>query len=133
MTTLTQDWSTEQTVGTAGRSRTVTAISWTLQALIAAMFLFAGSSKLAGAPPMVQAFGLLGLGQWFRYFTGSIEVVSAVLLFIPGLALYGALAAAVTMTGAVIAHVAVLGGSPVAAAVLLAAAVSVIFIRRAGR
>jgi putative oxidoreductase len=82
---------------------------------------------------MVQTFGLLGLGQWFRYFTGTIEIVSAVLLFIPGLALYGALAAAVTMTGAVIAHVAVLGGSPVPAAVLFAAAVSVIYIRRAGR
>jgi putative oxidoreductase len=133
MTTLTQRWSTERLVGTTGRSRTVTAISWTLQALIAAMFLFAGSSKLSGAPPMVQTFGLLGLGQWFRYSTGTIEIVSAVLLFIPGLALYGALAAAVTMTGAVIAHVAVLGGSPVPAAVLFAAAVSVIYIRRAGR
>jgi uncharacterized membrane protein YphA (DoxX/SURF4 family) len=133
MTTLTQGWNTEQTIETAGRSRTVTAMSWTLQVLIAAMFLFAGSLKLTGAPLMVQEFGMIGLGQWFRYLTGSIEVVSAVLLFVPGLALYGALAAAVTMTGAVIAHVAVLGGSPVPAAVLFAAAVSVAWIRRAGR
>jgi hypothetical protein len=133
MTTLTQGWTTEQTIESVGRSRTVTAISWTLQVLIVAMFLFAGSLKLTGAPLMVQEFGLLGLGQWFRYFTGSIEVVSAVLLLVPGLALYGALLAAATMTGAVIAHAVVLPGSPVPAAVLFAAAVSVAWIRRSGR
>jgi uncharacterized membrane protein YphA (DoxX/SURF4 family) len=133
MTTLTQGLRTEQTIESAVRSRTVTAISWTLQVLIVAMFLFAGSLKLMGAPLMVQEFELLGLGQWFRYLTGSIEVVSAVLLLVPGLALYGALAAAVTMTGAVIAHAAVLPGSPVPAAVLFAAAVSVVWIRRSGR
>jgi len=133
MTTLTQGWRTEQTIEREGRSRTVTAISWTLQVLIVAMFLFAGSLKLTGAPLMVQEFELLGLGQWFRYFTGSIEVVSAVLLLVPGLALYGALAAAVTMTGAVIAHAVVLPGSPVPAAVLFVAAVSVVWIRRSGR
>ncbi len=133
MTTLTQGWTTEQTIESAARSRTVTAISWTLQVLIVAMFLFAGSLKLTGAPSMVQAFDLLGLGQWFRFATGAIEVVSAALLLVPGLALYGAVAAAVTMTGAVIAHAAVLPGSPVPAAVLFAAAVSVIWIRRSGR
>lgn len=31
-------------------------------------------SKLAGAPAMVGLFDTIGIGQWFRYLTGSLEV-----------------------------------------------------------
>jgi putative oxidoreductase len=111
------------------RSRFVTAFVWTLQVLSAAMFLFAGTSKLTGAPLMVQEFGIIGIGQWFRYFTGSIEVVSALLLLVPSLALYGAVALAVTMVGAIITHLTIIGGSPAPAIVLLAATTAVAWIR----
>jgi hypothetical protein len=98
MTTLTLRWN-----GTVAqsprRSRALMGVLWTLQILSAAMFLFAGSLKLTGAPEMVQTFGAIGLGQWFRYVTGGIEVVSAVLLLIPATAAYGAAALAVTMGG----------------------------------
>jgi hypothetical protein len=46
---------------------------WLTQVALALMFLMAGS-KLAGVPPMVSLFDALGLGQWFRYVTGVIEV-----------------------------------------------------------
>jgi putative oxidoreductase len=111
------------------RSRSVTYVVWTLQILAAAMFLMAGISKLAGAPDMVQAFSLLGLGQWFRYLTATIEIASAVLLLIPPLAVFGALALAATMIGAVIAHLTILGGSPVAPILLLAATMTIAWIR----
>ena len=55
-------------------------VAWVLQILAAAMFLFAGGSKLTGQQAMVDTFGQIGLGQWFRYLTGIIEVGSAVLL-----------------------------------------------------
>src|SRR5215203_3113811 len=42
------------------------AVAWVLQILCAAMFLFAGGSKLAAQQAMVDTFGLIGLGQWFR-------------------------------------------------------------------
>ena len=64
-------------------SRTKIVLLWTLQIATAAMFFLAGVSKLAGAAPMVQLFGAIGLGQWFRYLTGAIEVVSAVLEAVP--------------------------------------------------
>ena len=115
------------------RSRTPNVMSWVLQILAAAMFLFAGFSKIGGAPLMVQQFGLIGLGQWFRYLTGAIEVVSAVLLLVPGFALYGSVALAITMVGAIVTHLVILGGSAVPAIVLLAATSGIAIIRRSER
>jgi putative oxidoreductase len=111
-------------------SRAITALLWTAQIAAAAMFLFAGSLKLTGAPLMVQAFGMLGIGQWFRYVTGTIEVVSALLLLVPSLAFFGASALAVTMVGAVLAHVAVLGGNPTPAIVLFGVTAAIAWTRR---
>jgi uncharacterized membrane protein YphA (DoxX/SURF4 family) len=103
------------------RPTSVPTQSWTLQALAGAMFLFAGTSKLAGVPMMVQMFDVIGVGQWFRYVTGTIEVVGAVLLFVPSLARFGALALAATMVGAIITHLFIVGGNPAVPIVLLAA------------
>jgi putative oxidoreductase len=110
--------------------RAATAIAWTLQGLCAAMFLFAGGIKFAGNPEMVQSFNTIGVGQWFRYLTGAIEVGSAILLLVPSLAFFGALALAVTMVGAVITHLFIIGGSPVAPLVLLAATLTIAWLRR---
>src|SRR5215213_2491140 len=101
MTTISKPWLGIEPVG---RARATTGAVWTLQILCAAMFAFAGFHKLTGGADMVQAFATIGLGQWFRYLTGAIEIVSAVLLLIPALAVVGAAALAVTMVGAVITH-----------------------------
>src|SRR3954467_13702966 len=90
------------------RPRAIPAVLWTIQAVTAAMFLAAGISKLTGVPAMVQAFEVIGVGQWFRYLTGGIEVVAAVLILIPSLASIGALALAATMIGAIITHLFIL-------------------------
>src|SRR3954471_18310153 len=50
---------------------------WAVQLALAGMFLLAGGSKLAGAPAMIALFDGIGIGQWFRYVTGLIEVGSA--------------------------------------------------------
>lgn len=115
------------------RSRSSVAVSWTLQILTAAMFLFAGSRKLVSSPDMVQAFAVIGIGQWFRYLTGIIEVVSAILLLAPGFALYGAAALAVTMVGAILTHLFILGGSPLIPIVLLASASGIAVLRWSDR
>lgn len=115
------------------RSRTWVGVLWTLQIVSAAMFLMAGSMKLLGNPAMVQMFAVLGLGQWFRYLTGTIEVVSAVLLLIPALAAYGAAALAVTMVGAIITHLFIIGGNPAIPIALLASTVTIAWARRSGR
>jgi putative oxidoreductase len=43
----------------------------------------AGGAKLAAAPTMIAVFAKVGLGQWFRYLTGTLEVIGAVGLLVP--------------------------------------------------
>ena len=103
---------------------------WALQGLAALVFLAAGGSKLAAAPAMVEMFAKLGAGQWFRYLTGALEVLGAVTLLVPRAAFYGALLLATVMVGAIVTHVAVVGGSPIPALVLLAIVGAVAWLRR---
>ena len=56
---------------------------WVLTLFVAGMFLFAGAMKLSAQPMMVATFGQIGLGQWFRVFTGTLEVVGALLVLVP--------------------------------------------------
>jgi putative oxidoreductase len=91
---------------------------WILQIAAAGMFLMVGFFKLTGDPQMVGLFDAIGLGQWFRYLTGSLEVLGAILLLIPRLSGLGALFMGV-MLGAVPTHLFVVGGSPLLAITLL--------------
>ena len=117
----------------AERTRTTTGVLWALTIGSAAMFLVAGISKLAGVPMMVQMFGVIGAGQWFRYVTGAIEVSGAVLLLIPALATYAGLGLAATMVGAIITHLFIVGGSPAVPIALLATTLTIAWARRSGR
>ncbi len=89
-----------------------------LKILVAAAFAAAGLAKLAGAEMMVATFEAIGIGQWFRYLTGIIEVGAALLLFVPNRQAYGAALLVCTMIGAILAHVLFLGPSAVPALVL---------------
>lgn len=101
------------------RPRGLTIVLWVLQILLALIFFMAGSAQLGGQAILVATFEKIGIGQWFRYFTGSIEVAGAILLLIPKFTVVGALLLCATMIGAVITHVFVIGGNPALAAVLL--------------
>lgn len=103
---------------------------WVVQVALAAMFLLAGGSKLAGAPEMVALFSAIGFGQWFRYVTGAIEVGSALALLWPAGAPFGAAALVVTMIGAVGTHLFIVGGSPALPAALLLGSAIVAWARR---
>jgi putative oxidoreductase len=104
--------------------------AWTLQSILAAAFLAAGSAKLAGVPFMVELFDQIGLGQWFRIVTGAVEVVGAAALVVPGLASIGALWLGCTMVCAVATHVFILHTSPVPAFVLGLLNALVVYLRR---
>lgn len=93
-------------------------IVWGVRILLALAFGAAGAAKLAGVPQMVQVFDAIGAGQWFRYLTGAVEIVGAVLVLLPAAGFFGALLLAATMVGAVATHLVLIGGSPVPAAVL---------------
>jgi putative oxidoreductase len=115
---------------TAPRGRTGRIALWILQIALAGMFLMAGGSKWVGAPAMIALFTDIGIGQWFRYATGLIEVGSALALLRPRLAVFGALALVPTMVGAILAQLFIVHSSPVPPAVLLAGAALVLWARR---
>jgi putative oxidoreductase len=114
---------------TVRRGRVAIVALWVTQIALATMFLFAGGSKLVGAPAMVNLFAAIGLGQWLRYVTGAIEISAAVALLIPSAALFGAMLLIPTMFGAAAANL-FLGQSPAGPLVLLLAAVAVAWSRR---
>jgi putative oxidoreductase len=103
---------------------------WILSSLVALAFLGAGGSKLAGAAAMVGLFDKIGVGQWFRYFTGSLEVAAGIGLLLPRYAFYAAALLALVMVGAIIAHLTVLGSSPAVPVVLLILATIVAYLRK---
>ena len=114
---------------TVQRGRVAIIALWVAQIALAAMFLLAGGSKLAGAPAMVDLFAAIGWGQWFRYVTGAIEISAAVALLIPSAALFGAILLVPTMIGAVTANL-ILGQPPAVPLVLLLVAAAVAWTRR---
>src|SRR5262249_52768210 len=114
---------------TLPRGRVALTALWISQIALAAVFLLAGGSKLVGAPAMVTLFNAIGLGQWFRYVTGAIEVTGAIALLVPAAAVYGALLIVPTMIGAIITNL-VLGQSAAPPLVLLAVASAVAWVRR---
>ena len=83
MTTLFSTAMTANQTPAIPRGRVALVALWLTQIALAGMFLFAGGLKLTGAPELVALFDAIGIGQWFRYVTGSIEVVSAVALLVP--------------------------------------------------
>jgi putative oxidoreductase len=101
------------------RRKGTVAVSGLLRALVGLAFLAAGGAKLIAEPGMVRMFAAIGLGQWFRVLTGGLEVAGAIGLFVPAVTVYAALLLMVVMVGAIIAHLAILGGSPVPAIALL--------------
>ena len=105
--------------GSGSRAKIVNVLLWILQIGAAGMFLMVGFLKLSGAAQLVGLFEAIGLGQWFRYLTGTLEVVGAILLLIPRTSGLGALLLVGVMAGAVMTHVFIVGGSPLMAIVLL--------------
>ena len=48
---------------------------------MAALFLFAAFMKVSGRPAMIEEFNTIGLGQWFRYLTGTMELIGGIAIF----------------------------------------------------
>jgi putative oxidoreductase len=99
----------------------------TIKALLTFAFVTAGGAKLLGAEMMVQTFEAVGVGQWFRYVTGIIEIGGAVLLWARGREVFGAGLLLCTMIGAVLSHLFILGPSAVPALALGVLAAAVVF------
>ena len=89
-----------------------------VRVLLIIAFSAAGIAKLASAPQMVQVFDGIGIGQWFRYVTGIVEIIGAVLLLRNATSFFGGLLLATTMVCGVATHLFVIGGNPAPALML---------------
>ncbi|HEV2349850.1 MAG TPA: DoxX family protein [Terriglobia bacterium] len=82
---------------------------WVLQVVMALVFLYFGATKFnSRGAYWIELFVKVGIGQWFRYFTGGLEVIGAVLLLIPRTTAIAAVVLACNMAGAVFVHVFIL-------------------------
>lgn len=88
----------------ATTERPLDKLLWCVQAFLALMFISASWAKLMGQPEMVALFTAVGVGQWFRYLTGILELTGAVLLIVPTMTRIGAALLATIMLGALTAH-----------------------------
>ncbi|SFA68809.1 DoxX-like family protein [Poseidonocella pacifica] len=108
----------------------MTYLSIGLRALLTLAFVAAGFAKLSGVDMMVATFDAIGVGQWFRYLAGIIEVGGAILLWIPRRQALAAAVLGATMVGAVLAHMFILGPSAVPAIILGLICAAVLYLHR---
>jgi len=112
------------------RSRAMTIGIWTLRVLMALLFLSAAAMKLSGAEMEVAAFEQVGLGQWFRYLVGALEVIGGVAVLVPRFSVIGAGVLLFVDIGAFGAQVMVLHQDWIHAVVIAALLVLLIQLQR---
>lgn len=103
---------------------------WGLRVLVAALFLLAAVMKLSGQPMMVAEFDMVGLGQWFRIFTGLVELAGAVLLLIPAFSVIGAVILLGVDAGAFVAQLTAIHMDVVHTFVIAAVIAVLIYLQR---
>ena len=79
-------------------------VSWILRIFAAVIFTQTLYFKFTGHPDSVEIFSALGIEPGGRILIGILELVSAILLLVPGTVVYGAILAWGIMSGAIIGH-----------------------------
>jgi len=96
----------------ASTIRRPTPLDWILRVVIAIFFVFQGIDKFGSRMLWIRLFAEIGIGQWFRYATGVVEIVGAVLLLVPRATLIAVALLTCTMVGAFLVHVFIIGVGP---------------------
>jgi putative oxidoreductase len=84
-------------------------LAWAARIAVVAAFLFIGATKFNNdlRGDWVRLFEQIGWGQWFRYFTGAVQVTGALLMLTPWTLTAGAALLGCTMIGAMIVDIVV--------------------------
>ena len=103
------------------RSTAANRALWTVQILLGLFFLVASAGpKLFGEASAVEIFTQIGIGQWFRYLVGSLELLGGIGLLIRRSSGAAALGLVGLMIGAAFTQAVVLhGGALVLTPILL--------------
>jgi hypothetical protein len=67
---------------------------------------------------MVEEFTTIGLGQWFPYFTGALELVGGIAILVPQVSIFGAMLPLAVDVGALVVQIAILHGDWIHAIVI---------------
>jgi putative oxidoreductase len=84
------------------------ATGWVLRIAVCAVFVGVGATKFQSQSMWVGMFDQIGLGNWFRYLTGGLQVAGGLLFLVPRTAPIGAIVTGCTMAGAILVHLFVL-------------------------
>lgn len=84
---------------------------WMIRAAVAFVFVSSGLEKFSIGPAAewIRMFARIGLGDWFRYLTGAMEIAGGLLLVIPFTTRVGVVLLVTCMVGAIVCHLSVLG------------------------
>ena len=117
-------------MATTSNSLFKTITVWVLRVLLALLFLAAAFFKLSGQPMMVAEFQTIGLGQWFRYLTGTLEVIGALTLLVPRVSVFGGLLLLFVDAGAFVTQAFVLHGDIIHTIVIGLLIALVVFLQK---
>lgn len=84
-------------------------VAWICRVIAAIILLQTLFFKFTAAPESVYIFTKVGLEPWGRLGSGAVELLAAILLFVPGLTWLGAGLALGVIGGAIMSHLTVLG------------------------
>jgi uncharacterized membrane protein YphA (DoxX/SURF4 family) len=81
------------------------AVLWLITLFLAWVFVRQGMAKFSSTSGWARAFRVWHYPDWFRILIGVVEVSAALLLFLPPLAIVGAVMIIVVMLGGMATHV----------------------------
>jgi uncharacterized membrane protein YphA (DoxX/SURF4 family) len=87
----------------------LTVLDWALRIVVALILLQTLFFKFTGAKESVYIFSTLGVEPWGRLGSGVVELIASLLILVPRTAVYGAIMALGTISGALFAHLTKLG------------------------
>ncbi|WP_281407378.1 DoxX family protein [Methylobacterium sp. P1-11] len=114
-----------------GRSRSANLGLWVLRIILGTAFVLAALMKLGGRQAMIDEFDVVGLGQWFRYFTGILELIGGIAVLVPAFSALAAILLLVVDLGAFVAQVTVLHIDWIHTVVIAALLAALIHLQRA--
>ena len=110
---------------------------WLLCGAVGFVYVSLGWEKVTAKPGTMwfTLFAHIGWGQWFRYFTGILQILGGILMAMPGTTPVGTFILGGTMAGAILFHLLVLGDpfSSIIPALLLVAIIAIGRKRNADR
>jgi hypothetical protein len=90
-------------------TKTQVVVAWICRIVAAVILLQTLFFKFSAAPESVYIFTKVGIEPWGRIGSGVVELIAAVLLFVPGLTWFGAGLALAVIGGAIVSHLTLLG------------------------